>query len=333
MKILILAMLLAVGAGASPSINQNASSEKAPSAQSSPTPNPAASQGNEGSNGAKGANNEPQQRVKISELPPITVRTGKGDIIYLVFSGLLVIVGGLQVWLLFRTLIFVRRQAHEMKRQRAFMRLQWKSMQEQAKLMEGQLSAMTSAGEQTKELVESADIQAEQLFNMAKSANKQVEALLDSAEAMQKSIALQQAALEQWVDILNWRTSFIPPNQGIPAQLRIQVDVVNPTNFPLTLEDAHIVFAGNLKFFFRQHCLLAPRNPYTVDVAITLNDESWKRYWQEQLIWIRVEGDFSHTGSLRELRPQPLCGHLICAHKHTTRFEDETPAAKYQNPN
>jgi hypothetical protein len=48
---------------------------------------------------------------------------------------LLVVVGGLQVYLLYRTLQFVRRQAHEMKQQRIAMRGQLATMQ-------GQLSEM-----------------------------------------------------------------------------------------------------------------------------------------------------------------------------------------------
>lgn len=234
------------------------------------------------------------------------------------FTGVLAGVGVLQLVVMSLTWLVYRRQAHEMRRQRHEMRRQrhvmyrqWKAMGEQAKLMENQLAEMKGSGEQTKQLT--------------LHAGSQVSALLASATAMQKSITFQQATLEQWVDVLNWRTSVIPGNNGaLPVQLRIQVDVVNPTNFPLTLEDGYIVFASDLRFFFRDHCLLTPRNPYTVDVAIRLPEEFWKRYWQGQGIWIRVEGELAHIGSLRELRPQPFCGHLVCTHKRPARFESET---------
>jgi hypothetical protein len=241
------------------------------------------------------------------------------------FTGALVFVGILQTVVMFLTWQIYRRQAnemrrqrHEMRRQRHVMFRQWNAMKEQAKLMEGQLVALRQSGEQTDKLISHAE--------------GQVSALLTSATAMQKSIALQEATLEQWVDIFNWQTDFIAPGKGIPAQMRIRVDVVNPTNFPLALEDAYIVFGDRLKYLFRDHCLLTPRNPYTVDVAITLDDEAWKHYWQSRRMSIRVEGDLSHLGSLRERRLQPFCGDLICAHKCETRFEFETPVPPGYNP-
>ena len=92
------------------------------------------------------ADDKQQQPIKISEVPPITVRTGPSDIIYLVFSGLLVLVGVLQVWLLCRTTVFVRRQAHEAKRQRV-------TMGAQLTVMRGQLTKMEESLKVTQDSV------------------------------------------------------------------------------------------------------------------------------------------------------------------------------------
>lgn len=81
-----------------------------------------------------------QHSVTIRELPPVTVNSRRdwADWGTWFFTFLLVITSALQVWLLCRTLAFVRRQTHEIKRQRGFMRLQWKAMQGQIDLAERQ---------------------------------------------------------------------------------------------------------------------------------------------------------------------------------------------------
>jgi hypothetical protein len=91
-----------------------------------------------------------EHSVTVSKLPTVTVATPKRDWAdwgYWAFSLFLVIVGVLQVALLWWTLGVVRRQAHEMKRQRSYMRLQWKAMGLQAAHMEGQLSEMQKSRE------------------------------------------------------------------------------------------------------------------------------------------------------------------------------------------
>jgi hypothetical protein len=95
--------------------------------------------------------------VTVSKLPTVTVAAPKRDWAdwgYWAFSLFLVIVGVLQVRLLWWTLGVVRRQAHEMKRQRALMRLQWKAMGDQASLMIAQLEEMKKSREiETKTLI------------------------------------------------------------------------------------------------------------------------------------------------------------------------------------
>jgi hypothetical protein len=77
-----------------------------------------------------------EQPIRVTELPPVSVRPAKRDWAdwgYWVFSGLLVVVGGLQIWLLFRTLRAVQLQADIYERQRV---------------------QMVKAGEQTDELLQ-----------------------------------------------------------------------------------------------------------------------------------------------------------------------------------
>ncbi|HLV95735.1 MAG TPA: hypothetical protein VKS44_11130 [Candidatus Acidoferrales bacterium] len=85
--------------------------------------------------GAKtNGNDNTEHSVAISNLPPVTIngpRRDWADWGTWLFAALLAVTSLLQVWLLRRTLIFARRQTHEIKRQRSYMRLQWKAMRDQ----------------------------------------------------------------------------------------------------------------------------------------------------------------------------------------------------------
>src|ERR1017187_4563540 len=66
-------------------------------------------------NGNEPAHIDPApSNIRISDIPPVTVNPGKWEKAYLWFSGGLVLVGSLQVWLLFGTLRTVRRQGNNM---------------------------------------------------------------------------------------------------------------------------------------------------------------------------------------------------------------------------
>ena len=74
-------------------IGSQASSNEKPPTELAPLVKAGASQENKNPGGRKAQNDEQQQTVKISEIPQIKVTTGLSNIIYLVFSGLLVAVG------------------------------------------------------------------------------------------------------------------------------------------------------------------------------------------------------------------------------------------------
>jgi hypothetical protein len=129
MKALVFAVLLTVMQAAPAAPRKSASPDK---------PQPQATRLNE--NEAKPvAGKDTEQIIGISKLPPVSVerlpKKDWTDWFYFVFSLLLVVVGGLQVWLLSRTLLLVRRQTREMMRQRV-------TMGGQLEAMRGQLTAM-----------------------------------------------------------------------------------------------------------------------------------------------------------------------------------------------
>jgi hypothetical protein len=88
-------------------------------AYSAPAPTSAKADGNRPakSNSDEQHAEDTQHTVGISKLPPVSVMKDWADWGIWVFSALLVVVGGLQVWLLWGTLGAIRRQAEQMERQ------------------------------------------------------------------------------------------------------------------------------------------------------------------------------------------------------------------------
>src|SRR5665213_396542 len=60
---------------------------------------------------------------------------------------------------------------------------------------------------------------------------------------MRDALALQERAMEQWIELSNWRSQLVRlPSEKIPNPfLVVKVDIVNKTNFPVTLKKAAIV--------------------------------------------------------------------------------------------
>jgi hypothetical protein len=177
MKIIALTVLLAV-VQAPPPVPRKAANNSAQTAtqiksksasdQAEPLPAPAPVK-TDGNSTTKTDSDEqhPQDEehtVGISKLPPVTVNPPKRDWAdwgYWAFSGLLVIVGGLQVWLLLATLGAIRRQGDQMEHQTNALRRQGISMRRQTTIL--RKSAMLMAGQLT-EMQESRKLESRTLI-------------------------------------------------------------------------------------------------------------------------------------------------------------------------
>jgi hypothetical protein len=174
MKLLILAVLLAVSQAATPvprqaaditarssqDVKQNPNAKQSPATAPSPIPNATSPKDNEHT-GKTPAKADTPESVFIAETAAMPIHKDWWDKAYVVFTGLLVIVGGLGVFFAIKTLRGIERQAHEMRRQRHEMRRQrlvllrqWRAMGGQSKLMAGQLREMEKSREiDTKTLI------------------------------------------------------------------------------------------------------------------------------------------------------------------------------------
>ncbi len=163
MKTFALAVLLVITQATTPAPRQAADSAAgtSKSIQADSTDNQAKTSKTDAAIKSESANNDEkssdrkrsentEQSVRVTEFPTVTVApNGKDWMDYALwaFNFLLAVTSGFQVWLLCKTLTFVSRQTHEMKRQRIFMGGQLKAMQ-------AQIGQMQESGRQTDIMIE-----------------------------------------------------------------------------------------------------------------------------------------------------------------------------------
>jgi hypothetical protein len=79
---------------------------------------------------------------------------------------------------------------------------------------------------------------------------------------------LMQAQFDQWIELINWRCVGKPQNK----KLRIMVDLINPTKFPITL-------TGNLTVggeeWLADNEFLPPETPRPIEFKIPIGDDQW----------------------------------------------------------
>jgi hypothetical protein len=72
------------------------------------------------------------------------------------------------------------------------------------------------------------------ILSQARAAHLQADIMREQIQAMERSLALQEVALRQWISIENWRGQLV--SQNGERKLVFSFDIVNPTKFPLTLD-------------------------------------------------------------------------------------------------
>jgi hypothetical protein len=152
-----------------------------------------------------------------------------------------------------------------------------------------------------------------------------------AAEAARDGIRLQETAYSQWVAFSNWSVEFREERH----QLRIRVEIVNQTAFPLTLNRASITFGdrpNTVTVTLGEDFFLAPQLPYLVDVDLHVyNDEV--RAFDGGYFGIMVTGTITHTGALERRATQEIGGTLVSGRGNLARFDAFVPMHPHEaNP-
>jgi hypothetical protein len=144
-----------------------------------------------------------------------------------------------------------------------------------------------------------------------------------AATATRDSILLQEIAYYQWVELVNWRSAFMA--QTGERTYRVQVDLVNSTAFPVTVNEASITFGEGNTFTYSpgDDLFLTPNNPHIVEVFIALTQDQLDR-WARNRLNLKVSGKITYTGVLKKRQKQSIAGSLISG-MSVMKFESEFP--------
>ena len=157
----------------------------------------------------------------------------------------------------------------------------------------------------------------------------QAELMTRQADIMERQTKLQEAAMTQWIAVQNWKVNPDPvltPSHDDPRTLHIRYEIVNESNFPLTIR-AEFKFFGSLPGAVKQYlsyAYLLPKRPYPISFDLNVRGEHAERYTNGELI-ISVHGKFFHVGVTNQ--PSPLMaihGNLVCGRAAPTRLEFES---------
>jgi hypothetical protein len=134
-----------------------------------------------------------------------------------------------------------------------------------------------------------------------------------AADAAKRSVELQAV---QWVALKNWRTSCPRPDW-----LKIEVDIVNETNFPLTLQGA-VFRVGAMECALSMEVTVVPKAKHVLDFNRDLTAEEQTNYVSRTSVF-GIRGAISFAG-ISGKKVQSFGG-LICASQSgETSFTSES---------
>jgi hypothetical protein len=175
----------------------------------------------------------------------------------------------------------------------------------------------------------------------------QAELMNRQAKIMERQAKLQEAQMQQWIDYVNWKCRY-QAGGFTGHRLRVQFEIVNSTNLPLTIPSGYVVFGpegpGPTTFYLRDDCKLNPRRPHVIWSFFPLTEDQAQLFTNGGQLPFRVNGELDHIGALGRRQPQSFLGTLWTSQNpNATYFEEETPQqpqgehpegqADGQNPN
>jgi hypothetical protein len=144
--------------------------------------------------------------------------------------------------------------------------------------------------------------------------------------AIEKQGRLMEVPYRQWIELAGWNAKKVPwdakPRRNLehdPAmeRLRITVNVVNPTSYPITIKEGSIRFGQphRVVYHFGENTFLVTKPPYTIDVDLHITQEEATAFENGSLV-VAVAARFRHVGPLGEstVVNQSLEGFIHCGH-------------------
>jgi hypothetical protein len=160
--------------------------------------------------------------------------------------------------------------------------------------------------------------------------DRQANLMKRQADLMDAQVSVMQVPYKQWIEFDNWITGYGDPAGG----LRISVDIMNPTDFPMTIKEGCVQFkfrnGGVSKYHIAIGSLLSPKKRHTLDIRIPVCDEDVHEM-RNGMLPIPTHGLFLYWGPLGEgvVTKQTLVGQINCG-KYGTNFIAVTQTTEQQ---
>jgi hypothetical protein len=146
----------------------------------------------------------------------------------------------------------------------------------------------------------------------------------DAAEAARDSVRLQEAAMQQWVDLDSWKV-WESSKEGKFYRLDFLFDLVNNTGRPLTIHEVH----GTIEeqdTVSRESNVLAPHGRDPIQISVPLTKERFEDYAiRKTMLIFKLGGYIVFTDILGRRQRQPFEGLLSCSNGKVT-FTGSQPA-------
>lgn len=145
-------------------------------------------------------------------------------------------------------------------------------------------------------------------------------AIKNQGSSMKAQNKMMLAQFDQWVYLNNWRV-----DNPWSDRIRVQVDLINPTSFPMTISSGYMTFDDNQAK--TTHCIgnntfLPPNIPNIICITIGITPDQAHRFANGSLNFL-VSGQFTHYPRIGENAiVQPFRGFFYCG-MGTSEFDWE----------
>jgi hypothetical protein len=160
-----------------------------------------------------------------------------------------------------------------------------------------------------------------------------------STVATEKSVLLQEIAMQQWLESKNWSTNYLTRAENGFDVLEINFELANPTDWPLTLLATKMRHKARERMDIHR-VILTPNLRYTVKSASVSLTEEQKAEYYDAGITLMIFGCITYRDCFEKVREQVFSGSLRCSMNGVAFTAEWLPDNPYlpqqsesQNPN
>lgn len=137
----------------------------------------------------------------------------------------------------------------------------------------------------------------------------------NATRAMRESTDMQAIGFVQWIDLKNWRSDYPTPIAEGGFKIGIFFDIVNATEFPMTLEMVSIG-VGSTRFDSNVRTFLSPDAKHAIEYPLRATQKMVDDYLERTLL-IPIRGEIAFADVRNQWQTQPFGGLVLCSNDGT----------------